>query len=66
MLDTDNNGTITFEELKLGLNKVGSNLMESEIKELMDAVSFFFLICISHFSKISCSLDYSDSLTSHQ
>ncbi|KAK1433362.1 hypothetical protein QVD17_10272 [Tagetes erecta] len=37
MLDTDNSGTITFEELKQGLNRVGSNLMESEIKELMDA-----------------------------
>ncbi|KAI7745868.1 LOW QUALITY PROTEIN: hypothetical protein M8C21_007289 [Ambrosia artemisiifolia] len=37
MLDTDNSGTITFEELKQGLKKVGSNLTESEIKELMDA-----------------------------
>ncbi|EPS60285.1 hypothetical protein M569_14517 [Genlisea aurea] len=37
MIDTDNSGTITFEELKHGLKKVGSNLMESEIKSLMAA-----------------------------
>ncbi|GAV79333.1 Pkinase domain-containing protein/EF_hand_5 domain-containing protein [Cephalotus follicularis] len=37
MIDTDNSGTITFEELKDGLFKVGSELMESEIKSLMDA-----------------------------
>lgn len=37
MIDTDNSGTITFEELKEGLKRVGSELMESEIKSLMDA-----------------------------
>ncbi|KAK1258512.1 hypothetical protein QJS04_geneDACA011483 [Acorus gramineus] len=37
MIDTDNSGTITFEELKEGLRRVGSELMESEIKSLMDA-----------------------------
>ncbi|XP_054812409.1 calcium-dependent protein kinase 11 [Prosopis cineraria] len=37
MIDTDNSGTITFEELKEGLRRVGSNLMESEIKSLMEA-----------------------------
>uniref|UniRef100_A0A2P2KN03 non-specific serine/threonine protein kinase n=2 Tax=Rhizophora mucronata TaxID=61149 RepID=A0A2P2KN03_RHIMU len=37
MIDTDNSGAITFEELKEGLKRVGSNLMESEIKSLMDA-----------------------------
>ncbi|PNY01166.1 calcium-dependent protein kinase sk5-like protein, partial [Trifolium pratense] len=37
MIDTDNSGTITFEELKDGLKRVGSDLMESEIKSLMDA-----------------------------
>ena len=39
MIDTDNSETITFEELKEGLKKVGSELMESEIKSLMDAVN---------------------------
>jgi calcium-dependent protein kinase len=37
MLDADNSGTITLDELKEGLKRVGSELMESEIKDLMDA-----------------------------
>ncbi|XP_050383850.1 calcium-dependent protein kinase SK5-like [Argentina anserina] len=37
MIDADDSGSITFEELKEGLRKVGSELMESEIKDLMDA-----------------------------
>ncbi|WOL04091.1 hypothetical protein Cni_G12812 [Canna indica] len=37
MIDTDSSGTITFEELKEGLRRVGSELMESEIQALMDA-----------------------------
>ncbi|KAF3445397.1 hypothetical protein FNV43_RR10573 [Rhamnella rubrinervis] len=37
MIDTDNSGSITFEELKEGLKRVGSDLMESEIKSLMEA-----------------------------
>ncbi|KAK4391204.1 Calcium-dependent protein kinase [Sesamum angolense] len=37
MLDTDNSGTITFDELKHGLRRVGSELMESDIKALMEA-----------------------------
>ncbi|XP_041021557.1 calcium-dependent protein kinase 11-like isoform X2 [Juglans microcarpa x Juglans regia] len=37
MIDTDNSGTITFEELKEGLKRVGTELMESEIKSLMEA-----------------------------
>lgn len=37
MIDTDNSGTITFDELKDGLNRVGANLMESEIRGLMEA-----------------------------
>lgn len=39
MIDTDNSGTITYDELKDGLKKVGSDLMEPEIQALMDAVS---------------------------
>ena len=41
MLDADNSGTITYEELKQGLKKVGSDLMESEILSLMNAVRTF-------------------------
>ncbi|XP_010930818.1 calcium-dependent protein kinase 28 [Elaeis guineensis] len=37
MIDTDNSGTITFDELKDGLKRVGSDLMESEIQALMHA-----------------------------
>ncbi|KAJ4978306.1 hypothetical protein NE237_009086 [Protea cynaroides] len=37
MLDTDNSGQISFEELKVGLKKFGANLKESEIHDLMQA-----------------------------
>lgn len=36
-MDTDNSGTITFEELKAGLPKLGTKLSESEVKQLMEA-----------------------------
>ena len=39
MIDVDNSGHITLEELTTGLERVGANLMESEIKQLMKAVS---------------------------
>ncbi|CAN6203081.1 unnamed protein product [Urochloa humidicola] len=37
MLDTDNSGQITLEELKNGLKRVGANLKDSEITTLMEA-----------------------------
>ncbi|KAK8590250.1 hypothetical protein V6N13_089011 [Hibiscus sabdariffa] len=37
MIDADNSGNITLEELKIGLEKVGSNLKDSEINGLMQA-----------------------------
>lgn len=37
-LDTDNSGTITYEELKTGLARLGSRLSEAEVRQLMDAV----------------------------
>ncbi|KAI0507789.1 hypothetical protein KFK09_013917 [Dendrobium nobile] len=37
MIDTDNSGTITFDELKDGLRRVGAELTEHEIQALMDA-----------------------------
>ncbi|KAF0907952.1 hypothetical protein E2562_022338 [Oryza meyeriana var. granulata] len=37
MLDTDNSGQITLEELKTGLQRVGANLKDSEITALMEA-----------------------------
>ncbi|KAI7725798.1 hypothetical protein M8C21_013969 [Ambrosia artemisiifolia] len=36
-IDTDNSGYITFEELKAGLKRLGSNLTESEIYNLMQS-----------------------------
>ncbi|XP_040989275.1 calcium-dependent protein kinase 1-like isoform X2 [Juglans microcarpa x Juglans regia] len=36
-MDTDNNGTITLEELKAGLPKLGTKLSESEVRQLMEA-----------------------------
>lgn len=37
MIDADNSGQITFEELKAGLKRAGANLKESEIYDLMQA-----------------------------
>ncbi|XP_076922947.1 calcium-dependent protein kinase 19-like isoform X2 [Bidens hawaiensis] len=36
-MDTDNSGTITYEELKTGLARLGSKLTEVEVKQLMEA-----------------------------
>ncbi|QCD78312.1 calcium-dependent protein kinase [Vigna unguiculata] len=36
-MDTDKSGTITYEELKAGLQRLGSKLTEAEVKQLMDA-----------------------------
>uniref|UniRef100_A0A2P2N0X7 non-specific serine/threonine protein kinase n=1 Tax=Rhizophora mucronata TaxID=61149 RepID=A0A2P2N0X7_RHIMU len=36
-IDTDGSGTITYDELKAGLSRLGSKLTEAEIKQLMDA-----------------------------
>ncbi|CAN6691369.1 unnamed protein product [Malus baccata var. baccata] len=36
-MDTDNSGTITYDELKSGLARLGSKLTEAEVKQLMEA-----------------------------
>ncbi|WVY91276.1 hypothetical protein V8G54_036790 [Vigna mungo] len=36
-MDTDNSGTITYEELRAGLQRLGSKLTEAEVRQLMDA-----------------------------
>ncbi|KAF7840628.1 calcium-dependent protein kinase 2-like [Senna tora] len=36
-MDTDSSGTITYEELKTGLARIGSQLSEAEVKQLMEA-----------------------------
>jgi len=56
-MDTDNSGSITYDELKRGLAQLGSKLTEAEVKQLMEAVSqgmlcttfvvsFSFLTCL--------------------
>ena len=39
MIDADNSGQITLEELKKGLERVGANLKDSKINGLMQLVS---------------------------
>ncbi|KAL9255091.1 Calcium-dependent protein kinase 21-like protein [Drosera capensis] len=36
-IDTDQSGAITYEELKTGLARLGSDLAEAEVKQLMEA-----------------------------
>lgn len=43
-MDTDGSGTITYEELKEGLSRLGSKLNEAEIQQLMDAVRTIIFI----------------------
>ena len=37
-IDTDKSGTITYDELKTGLARLGSKLTEAEVQQLMEAV----------------------------
>lgn len=39
MMDTDKNGNLTFEELKLGLNTTGQHVPDPDVQMLIDAVS---------------------------
>ncbi|GJS21824.1 calcium-dependent protein kinase 26-like protein [Tanacetum coccineum] len=52
MIDTDNSGYITFEELKAGLKRFGSTLKESEIYDLMQSADIdnSGTITMKHFS----------------
>ena len=43
-IDTDKSGTITYEELKTGLARLGSKLTEPEVRQLMEAVRYNFKI----------------------
>lgn len=56
MLDTDNSGQITLEELKTGLQRVGANLKESEIATLMEAVTVLTYSSQHGTSIFSCML----------
>ncbi|CAD6260001.1 unnamed protein product [Miscanthus lutarioriparius] len=52
-MDTDKSGTITVEELKEGLTKLGSKISEAEVQKLMEAVDV----------DKSGSIDYAEFLT---
>ena len=43
-LDTDNSGTITLEELRAGLPKLGTKITESELRQLMEAVCSYVVV----------------------
>ncbi|KAL4560653.1 hypothetical protein LXL04_032806 [Taraxacum kok-saghyz] len=67
MIDTDDSGYITFEELREGLKSYGANLQESEIHDLMHAADIDnsgtidyeeFVAATLHFNKV----DREDSL----
>lgn len=49
-MDTDKSGTITVEELKIGLTKLGSKITEAEVQKLMEAVRslVFFFFTLHH------------------
>lgn len=40
-MDTGKSGAITFDELKAGLQRYGATLKDTEIQDLMNAVSLF-------------------------
>ncbi|XP_022151392.1 calcium-dependent protein kinase 26-like [Momordica charantia] len=56
MIDTDNSGQITFEELKDGLKRFGANLNENEIQDLMQAADFDNNGCIDYGEFIAATL----------
>lgn len=39
MMDTNNSGKITFDELKVGLQKIGQQVPDPDVQMLMEAVS---------------------------
>ncbi|KAK8587335.1 hypothetical protein V6N12_021832 [Hibiscus sabdariffa] len=60
-MDTDNSRTITFEELKAGLHRLGTKLSESEVWQLMEAADvdgngtidyFEFITATMHMNRI--------------
>ncbi|KAL8204860.1 hypothetical protein R6Q57_010483 [Mikania cordata] len=62
MIDADGSGQITLEELKKGLEKVGANIIDSEIERLMEAADIDnsgtidygeFVAAMLHINKIS-------------
>lgn len=44
LMDTNNKGKIDINELRVGLQKLGHHIPESDLQALMDAVSFNALL----------------------
>lgn len=47
MIDTDSSGALTFEELKDSIRRVGSELVKSEIQELLRAVTSYYFLTVN-------------------
>ncbi|XP_062203269.1 calcium-dependent protein kinase 27-like [Phragmites australis] len=56
MMDTDNSGQINFEELKAGLQRVGANMKEPEIHQLMEAADIDYSGTIDYGEFIAATL----------
>ncbi|KAG2632594.1 hypothetical protein PVAP13_2NG109900 [Panicum virgatum] len=54
--DTDNSGTITYEELKAGLPKLGLNLSEAEVKQLMEVADIDGNVSIDYVEFITATM----------
>lgn len=52
-IDTDKSGTITHEELKRGFTTLGSKVSETEVKQLIEAVSYHYSLLPFRILKIS-------------
>ncbi|KAH7690048.1 Non-specific serine/threonine protein kinase protein [Dioscorea alata] len=55
-MDTDQSGTITYEELKVGLSRLGSRMTENEIRQLMDAADVDKNGSIDHIEFIAATM----------
>ncbi|CAA6656597.1 unnamed protein product [Spirodela intermedia] len=55
-MDTDRSGTITYDELKTGLARLGSRLSEAEVKQLMDAADVDGSGAIDYFEFITATM----------
>ncbi|EOA20403.1 hypothetical protein CARUB_v10000714mg [Capsella rubella] len=55
-MDTDRSGTITYEELKTGLTRLGSRISETDLKQLMEAADVDGNGTIDYYEFISATM----------
>uniref|UniRef100_A0A0D6R1X9 non-specific serine/threonine protein kinase n=1 Tax=Araucaria cunninghamii TaxID=56994 RepID=A0A0D6R1X9_ARACU len=60
-MDTDNNGAVSFEELKAGLQKVGSQLTEQEVHLLMETADKNGMLDFEEFVAVSVHFQRMDN-----